>query len=60
MAQFPQFASWLDQITGSIFEKFQAKMAAHGENLVKLHIGDTYLPPKYPLPIDASLLEKHP
>lgn len=34
-------------------------MLAHGEDLVKLHIGDTYLPPKYPLPIDPSLFEKH-
>lgn len=59
MPKFPNFAPWLNQITGSIFEKFQAKMVAHGDNLVKLHIGDTYLPPQYPLPISASILEKH-
>jgi len=34
-------------------------MAEQAENLVKLHIGDTYLPPKYTLPIDASFYEKH-
>jgi aspartate/methionine/tyrosine aminotransferase len=59
MPRFPDCAAWLDQITGSIFEKFQAKMAAHGDDLVKLHIGDTYLPPNYPLPIDPEILERH-
>ena len=34
-------------------------MAEQAENLVKLHIGDTYLPPKYRLPIDSSFYEKH-
>ncbi|MCG8606283.1 pyridoxal phosphate-dependent aminotransferase [bacterium] len=59
MPRFPDFASWLNLITGSIFEKFQAKMAAHGDNLVKLHIGDTYLPPSYRLPIEPDVLARH-
>ncbi len=34
-------------------------MVTQGENLVKLHIGDTYLPTRFQLPIDRSVLEKH-
>ena len=59
MPQFPNFAKRVDEITGSVFEKYAPKMAAQGKNLVKLHIGDTYLSPKYPLPIDSSFYEKH-
>jgi len=60
MPGFPYFSSRQDVIPGSVFEKFQAKMASHGQNLMKLHIGDTYLPTRYPLPIASSLLEEHP
>lgn len=35
-------------------------MAAQGENLVKLHIGDSYAQPPYPLPIDPGFLHAHP
>ena len=35
-------------------------MAAQGENLVALHIGDSYAPPPYPLPVDASFFKAHP
>ena len=59
MPKFPNFSNRVAQITGSVFEKFAAKMAAQGENLIKLHIGDTYLPPKFDLPIKASTLEMH-
>jgi len=59
MPKFPNFAKRVDEITGSVFEKYAPKMAEQAENLVKLHIGDTYLPPKYTLPIDASFYEKH-
>ena len=60
MPKFPRFARKLEGLTGSIFEKFAAKMAAHGDNLVKLHIGDTYLPTEYPLPLAPDVLAQHP
>lgn len=59
MPKFPNFAKRVDEITGSVFEKYAPKMAAQGDKLVKLHIGDTYLPPKYPLPIDSSVYENY-
>lgn len=59
MPTFPKFADRVHQITGSVFETYRAKIAAQGDNLVKLHIGDTYLPPNYPLPIDADILREH-
>jgi len=60
MPKFPHFSLRPEAITGSVFEKFQSKMASHGSNLMKLHIGDTYLPTRYPLPISSALLEEHP
>ncbi|MFQ5822575.1 MAG: pyridoxal phosphate-dependent aminotransferase [bacterium] len=59
MPKFPNFSQRVLQITGSVFEKFHAKMVAQGDNLIKLHIGDTYLSPKYPLPVDSAVIEKH-
>jgi aspartate/methionine/tyrosine aminotransferase len=35
-------------------------MAAQGENLVALHIGDSYAPPPYPLPVDGAFFRAHP
>jgi len=49
----------MDQLTGSVFETFRDKMTAQGENLVRLHIGDTYLPVRYSLPIDPVVQERH-
>lgn len=59
MPKFPNYSQQVLQITGSVFEKFRAKMIAQGQNLVKLHIGDTYLLPQYPLPIYTAFVEKH-
>ncbi len=59
MPKFPIFSNHANHITGSVFEKYRTKMAVQGDNLIKLHIGDTYLPPSYPLPIDSSVLDKH-
>lgn len=59
MPKFPALSSRVDQITGSVFEKYRAKIAAQGDHLVKLHIGDTYLSTKYPLPLDPAFSEKH-
>ena len=58
MPRFPHFSNRINQITGSVFEKYAPKIKAQGENLIKLHIGDTYLPPNYPLPIDSDFLKQ--
>ena len=60
MPRHPDFAGRSDRITGSVYEKFKPRMAAQGENLVKLHIGDSYALPPYPLPVDAAFFAAHP
>lgn len=60
MPRHPNFANRSARITGSVYEKFKPRMAAQGENLVKLHIGDSYALPPYPLPIDAAFFAAHP
>jgi N-succinyldiaminopimelate aminotransferase len=60
MPRHPHFADRSARITGSVYEKFKPRMAAQGENLVALHIGDSYAPPPYPLPVDASFFQAHP
>ena len=59
MPKFPNYSQRILQIIGSVFEKFRPKIIAQGQNLIRLHIGDTYLPPQYPLPMDSSVLEKY-
>jgi aspartate/methionine/tyrosine aminotransferase len=60
MPGFPKFSRRLDQLTGSVFEKFLPKMHEKGKELVRLHIGDSYLPPTYSLPIAKDFIEKYP
>src|SRR5712675_1179496 len=60
MPRHPDFAARSARITGSVYEKFKPRMAAQGENLVALHIGDSYAPPPYPLPVDAAFFHAHP
>ncbi len=60
MPRFPQFANRLRSIQGSVFEKYRHRMQALGDNLVRLHIGDTYLPPAYPLPIQEAFKKTYP
>ena len=60
MPRYPDFAGRSARITGSVYEKFKPRMAAQGENLVKLHIGDSYALPPYPLPVDAAFFAAHP
>lgn len=60
MPKFPEFSKRLQTITGSVFERYRAKMAAQGENLIKLHIGDTQLGPPYSLPIASTFFAEHP
>lgn len=59
MPKFPHFADRTSQISGSVFEKFAPKMAAKGEDLMRLHIGDTYLPVGYDLPIPREKLGEY-
>lgn len=60
MPRFPKHARRLDQLTGSVFEKFLPKMREKGMDLIRLHIGDSYLPPTYALPIAKDFTEKYP
>lgn len=59
MPRFPAFAARSHRITGSVYEKFRARMAAQGDRLVTLHIGDSYAPPPFALPIDAAFTRRH-
>ena len=60
MPKFPGFAERTGLITGSVFEKFRAKMLEQGPNMVGLHIGDSYAAPPYDLPVDQGFLNDHP
>jgi aspartate/methionine/tyrosine aminotransferase len=60
MPRHPHLAQRSARITGSVYEKFRPLMAAQGDNLVALHIGDSYAPPPYALPIDDAFLRAHP
>lgn len=60
MPRFPLFAERSARITGSVYEKFRARMAAAGDGLVGLHIGDAYAPPPYALPIDSTFARANP
>jgi len=60
MPRFPRVAERTDRISGSVFEKFRPTMEAMGERLVRLHIGDSYAPPPYPIPVDGAFLRSHP
>lgn len=58
MPRFPRFAERSERITGSVYEKFRARLAAAGDGLVGLHIGDAYPQPPYELPIDAAFARR--
>ena len=60
MPRYPHFSDRLAQLSGSVFEKFLPKMNKKGSDLIRLHIGDAYLPPPYELPIDRKFLSAHP
>lgn len=59
MPRFPGFAERSQRITASVYEKYRARMAAAGDRLVGLHIGDAHAPPPYDLPLDASFARSH-
>jgi len=60
MPRFPRFSARTGRVTGSVYEKFRARMAAQGERLVGLHIGDAWPVPSYPLPLDGDFTRAHP
>ncbi len=59
MPRHPRFAERSDRITPSVYEKFRTRMGA-SRDLVGLHIGDSYAPPPYDLPIDAAFARANP
>ena len=59
MPRYPDFAQRTRLVGGSVFEKFRGKLEAKGDDLVKLHIGDSYAPPPYDLPFDNEFLSSH-
>ena len=60
MPRYPEYAERVQRIPPSVFEKFRSKMKEKGPFLVRLHIGDTYMHPQYPLPVDADFLKRQP
>ncbi len=60
MPRFPDFARRTQRIPSSVFEKFRSRMKEKRSFLIQLHIGDTYLPPNYSLPIDREFLKAKP
>ena len=56
MPKFPNFTHKLAGIKGAIFEKFRGKMIDFGPDIVRFHIGDSYMPPVYPLPLTLPFL----
>lgn len=60
MPKFPNFTARISEIEGAAFEKFRDKMLQKGKDLIRLHIGDTYLHPYYPLPILKSFINRYP
>ncbi len=60
MPRFPNFANRVSRLPSPVFDKFIPRMKEMGEKIVHLHIGDTYLPPNYSLPIDNSFMKDHP
>ena len=59
MPKFPDYADKISKIPGAVFEKYRKKMDAYGSGMVRLHIGDTYLPPVYSLPLKNKFLKEH-
>jgi N-succinyldiaminopimelate aminotransferase len=58
MPQFPERADRIQKVPASVFERFREKMKEKGSSLVRLHIGDTYLHPRYSLPISEDFIDK--
>ena len=59
MPRFPSFSARTSRISGSVYEKFRARMTVQGGSLIGLHIGDAFPPPPYPIPIDETFARTH-
>lgn len=60
MPRFPHFSNRVQDLGGSIFERYEKSMRAQGDNLVRMHIGDTYRQPDYPLALEEHFRRSHP
>ena len=60
MPRFPHFSERVQGLGGSIFERYEKSMRAQGDNLVRMHIGDTYRQPDYPLALEEQFRQSHP
>lgn len=60
MPRPPRTATRVEPLGGSVFEKFRERLARLDAPPIKLHIGDTYRTPPYPLPLDPAFLERFP
>ncbi|MGH1364223.1 MAG: pyridoxal phosphate-dependent aminotransferase [Calditrichia bacterium] len=60
MPSFPKFTPRPDMISGSVFEAFLPKMQEKGDDLVRLHLGDSFISPSYPLPLQEEFSKSFP
>ncbi len=60
MPRYPELNKAITALPGAVFEKYRDLMAAKGEELVRLHIGDTYQVPAYQLPLDSAFMNRYP
>jgi aspartate/methionine/tyrosine aminotransferase len=59
MPKFPSFARRIEQLPASVYERFRDKFKTQKKNLFRLHIGDTYLHPVYPVPLTDVFMASH-
>ena len=59
MPRFPDYSQKLSAIKGAVFEKFRGKREDFGSDLIRFHIGDSYLSPGYPLPLNQTFLDEY-
>jgi N-succinyldiaminopimelate aminotransferase len=60
LPKFPSFSDKLTDIPGATWEKYRDKMITYGKDLVRLHIGDCYKNPAYPLPLQEHFIKMNP
>ncbi len=60
MPKFPRFSTRSEFMPGSVYECFRDHFKTHGKDMLKLHIGDTYQQPVYPLPLANEFKERFP
>lgn len=60
MPKFPDMSPVTNNLQGAVFEKYRDLIQARGSELIRLHIGDTYLAPAYNLPIAPTLAREFP